>query len=163
MDEVFAFHCCRLSVISVTFQRWENSLAKVSGSFLSILRCNSSGSMDLHRSRTPNWFLTRSSSTAGVAPEPLLSTEIWATLLEKTETTKVLSTSALSVLPQPCYYITHTIQQQDYFFVVQSFTTNKVIKALLNVDPLQAWTPGELWLSKHRPYRPGQCLRRLPL
>lgn len=58
----------------------------VSGSFLSILRCSPSGSLYLYGSKTSNWFLTCSSSTAGVLfPEPFLSIEIRETLLKKAE------------------------------------------------------------------------------
>lgn len=53
MGAVFASHCCGFPVLSVTFQRWENSLEKVSVSFLSILGCSPSGSRDLHGSGTP--------------------------------------------------------------------------------------------------------------
>lgn len=66
MGAVFASHCRGLPVLSVTFQRWENSLKEVSVSFLSILGCSTSGSRDckglelplLLSSLTPSWAHT---------------------------------------------------------------------------------------------------------
>lgn len=103
LGAIFAFHCGGLSMLSSTFQRWEKSLTKVSGSSQHP-QMQPSGPLDLYGSRCPSWSLTQSWSTAGVLlPEPFPSTEIWETFLRKTETKNVPSTSASSVLVQPCY------------------------------------------------------------